>query len=168
MKVLVAYLSWTGNTKKVAKAICQEAGPDALLKETGEVADLSGYDIIFFGFPIRSFGKPPDEAVKFFKGYCQGRNVALFITHGAPEDSPFIPEWLIACRQVLTGGNIIDIFHCQGEIAQPELDKILRNPDPVWQERGRNLAMAKGQPDAGRLKKARIFAARICADMMSN
>jgi flavodoxin len=160
-KILVTYISWTGNTRKVAEAVFGAISGDKELKELGSVSGLSGYDLIFVGFPVHGLGNPPDEAVDFLTKYCPGKAIALFVTHGAPEDSPFIPEWLENCRLSCAGAKVVGIFHCQGQIVQSELDKILQNPDPVWQERAGNLALSKGQPDASRLQRARDFAIEI-------
>ena len=45
MKTLVAYLSQTGNTKKVAEAIYSQIPEEKEMKELGELTDLEGYDL---------------------------------------------------------------------------------------------------------------------------
>ncbi len=58
MKILIAYLSQTGNTEKIAKAIYEEASPahEVETKKLEEVSaeNLSGYDLIFIGSPIHA------------------------------------------------------------------------------------------------------------------
>ena len=59
MKILVAYLSKTGNTKKVAEAIFDEITDEKELKKIEDVDSLDGYDYSFLGFPIQRMG--PDK-----------------------------------------------------------------------------------------------------------
>jgi len=49
MKVLVAYVSRTGNTKKVAEAIFQGMQEEKEIKELQNVGNLEGYDLTFIG-----------------------------------------------------------------------------------------------------------------------
>ena len=91
MKVLVAYKSSTGNTKKVAEAIYSEITGEKELKRIEDVQDIGIYDLSFLGFPTHQFG--PDKKTKeFLEKQCTGgRKVALFVTHCAPEDAPESP-----------------------------------------------------------------------------
>jgi flavodoxin len=61
MKVLVAYMSRTGNTKKVAEAIYDAISQPKEIKRVEDVTSLEGYDLSFLGFPIHGFG--PDKKV---------------------------------------------------------------------------------------------------------
>ena len=83
MKVLVAYMSRTGNTKKVAEAIYGAIPQPKEIKRVEDVTSLEGYDLAFLGFPMHSFG--PDKPVKtFLETHVKDRAIALFITHMAP------------------------------------------------------------------------------------
>lgn len=162
MKVLVTYISLTGNTRKVAEAIFQEIRAEKDMKEFGEVKDLDGYDLIFVGFPIHGFGQPAEEAQNFLKKYCQGKRIALFATHSAPKDSPFVPEWLENCKAAAEGTQLIGLFDCQGQISLEQVDVLLQSPDPKALEIVRNVVHASiGKPDAGQLDRARAFAKEI-------
>lgn len=85
MRLLVGYMSQTGNTKKVAEAIFDEIQGEKEIKRLKEIKDMEGYDLAFLGFPMRAFG-PDKKAKKFLETQCQGKKIALFITHAAPED----------------------------------------------------------------------------------
>ena len=52
MKVLVAYMSKTGNTRKVAEAIYDEITDDKEIKTIDQVDTIVPYDVAFLGFPI--------------------------------------------------------------------------------------------------------------------
>ena len=58
MNVLVTYYSQSGNTEKIAKAICEEAARthNAELKKLENISpdDVAGYDFIFIGSPLHS------------------------------------------------------------------------------------------------------------------
>jgi len=69
MKVLVTYLSQTGNTKKVADAIFGEIKGDKEMKTLETTSDLNGYDLAFVGFPVWSSG-PAEPAKKFLEAHA--------------------------------------------------------------------------------------------------
>ena len=113
MKVLVAYMSKTGNTKKVAEAIFEEIGDEKEIKTVDGVDSVEGYDLAFLGFPIHNLG-PDKKTVKFLEKHCvNGRTVALFITHASPEGHEDLPPMLDKFRQAASGTNIVDMFDCQ-------------------------------------------------------
>ncbi|HOD70354.1 MAG TPA: flavodoxin family protein, partial [Deltaproteobacteria bacterium] len=59
MKILVAYYTKTGNTKKVAEAIYEALDKnDKTLKPMKEIEDVQGYDLIFCGFPVHAHSVP--------------------------------------------------------------------------------------------------------------
>lgn len=161
MKTLVTYVSQTGNTRKVAEAIYGEL-EGAELKELSEVQTLAGYDLLFLGFPINAFGPNP-TAKEFLEGNAAGARLALFVTHGAPEDEEGVAGWLDSCREAASGAEMLGIFHCQGEVAQVVIDFLLKSDNPEMRAFGEKGPSTKGQPDESRLEKARAFAREIIA-----
>jgi flavodoxin len=156
MKILVAYLSKTGNTKRVAEAIFEEVTDEKEIKPIDRIDSIEGYDIAFLGFPIHNMG-PDKKEEELLKRHCiDGRNVALFITHMAPEDSQDLPPWLDKFRQAASGANILGIFDCQGQIAKPIKLFMLIAPDAKMRSWARQDS-SKGQPDKIRLDRARAF-----------
>jgi flavodoxin len=157
MKVLVAYMSSTGNTKKVAEAIYCEITGEKEIKPIKEVKDIGAYDLSFLGFPTHREG--PDKKTKeILAKYCtNGRKVALFVTHSAPEDAPMVPEWMAKFKQAAAGANLVGTFDCQGEMAKSVLF-ILKIPPNKKFRTGAKMDNSKGQPDEARLVKARAFA----------
>jgi flavodoxin len=160
MKLLVTYMSQTGNTKKVAEAIFQEIKGQKEIKPMEEVNSLAGYDLAFVGFPIQAAG-PAGDAKSFLEQHATGKDIALFITHGAPEGKPELKEWLDGCKAAVAGANLLGVFNCRGEMSQALADFMLNSGDPRMVERGKRRSETLGQPDAARLKKARSFARRI-------
>jgi flavodoxin len=157
MKVLVAYMSQTGNTKKVAEAIYSAIPQPKEIKQVEDVTSLEGYDLAFLGFPVHSFG--PDEPAKtFLETHVKDRAIALFITHMAPEHNPALQGIIQKFRDAAVGANIVGVFDCQGQVCQEVKTFMLtQHPNP----RVRAAAQAdssQGQPDAARLERARTFA----------
>ena len=160
MTVLVAYMSKTGNTKKVAQAIFEEISDEKEIRPIDKVDSIDGYDIAFLGFPIHAMG-PDKKTVDLLEKHCvSGRNVALFITHMAPENAQELPTWLDKFRQAAKGANIVDMFDCQGQVAKPVKLFMLVAPDAKLRSWARQ-DNSKGQPDKARLDRARVFSKNV-------
>lgn len=156
MKALVAYMSKTGNTKKVAEAIFGEISWEKEIKRIDDVESIEGYDVSFLGFPIHQMG-PDKKEQELLKKHCvNGRNVALFITHMAPEDAPDLASWLDRFRQAASGANIVGVFDCQGQAAKSVKLFMSIAPDAKLRSWARQ-DNSKGQPDGARLDRARAF-----------
>jgi flavodoxin len=160
MRVLVTYMSQTDNTKKVAEAIFREIEGNKEIKPLAEVTSLEGYDLAFIGFPIQGYG-PAADAKSFLGQHSKKKDIALFITHASPEDSPELKEWLGNCRAAACAANLLGVFDCQGELSQAVADFMLNSGDPALVAWGKRRSETVGQPDAARLKKARNFAREI-------
>jgi len=162
MKTLVAYMSQTGNTRKVAEAIFGEISGEKEMKEIGEVDTLEGYDLAFIGFPIHGFG-PAADAKTFMEKNVAGKNIALFVTHAMIEGDAELQKWLDTCKKAAPGAEILGMFDCQGELAQNVMDFLSKSDDPKMRAFGKRGAETKGQPDESRLNNARTFANEIIA-----
>jgi flavodoxin len=152
VKVLVAYMSRTGNTKKVAEAIYDAIPQPKEIKRVEDVESLEGYDLSFLGFPMHNFG-PDKQAKAFLETHVKDRVIALFVTHMAPEDAPSLQGWLQKYRDAAVGANIIGVFDCQGQ-ASGLIRIIMLIPLAFM----RAADTSQGQPDAARLERARAFA----------
>ncbi|MBN2379939.1 flavodoxin [candidate division WOR-3 bacterium] len=159
MKVLVAYLSRTGNTRKVAEAIAGEIEVDKDVKKFNEIESLDAYNLAFIGFPIERFG-PAKEAVQFLAMKAIGKKVALFITHAAPEELPHLATWMEKCRQAAMEAELLGVFNCRGDLARQVRESMLKSEDPqlrAWGEASKPM----GSPDEARLERARAFAKEV-------
>jgi flavodoxin I len=171
MRVLVTYASQTGNTEKVAGAICEEAAKDhgAEMKKledvsTGDVADC---DVLFLGAPIHAGGLA-EPAKTFLEGIQpgSGQKIAGFVTHSAPtypdqELDKFSEPIQAACKK--NDVQYKGCFACQGFLSEAlhEMIKTSQNlTDEQWAE---SLAQMTGHPDADDLEKARAFAREVLA-----
>jgi len=159
VNVLVAYMSRTGNTKKVAEAIYGAIPQPKEIRRVEEVTSLEGYDLTFLGFPMRLTG-PDKQAKAFLETHVKDRAIALFITHMAPESHPRLQERFQKFRDAAVGANIVGIFDCQGQ-ASRRIKIIMRfSPNPRLRAAAREDS-SQGQPDATRLERARTFANEI-------
>ncbi|MBK5092334.1 MAG: flavodoxin [Actinobacteria bacterium] len=157
MKTLVAYLSQTGNTKKVAEAIYSQIPEEKEMKELGELEDLEGYDLCFIGFPVHA-GNPAVVAKEFLEKNGAGKKVVLFVTHATPEGEEDLPACMDICRAAAASAELVGFFNCQGELDQKIAELLLKSDSPRHQEFGRRAPETKGQPDETRLEKAKAFA----------
>lgn len=160
MKVLVAYMSQSGNTKKVAEAMFDVIQGEKEIKEFSEIESVDGYDLLFVGFPIQAFG-PAQNAKQFMENNISGKKVALFTTHASPEDSDDLPPWLEACKVAAAKAEIVGFFNCQGELAPDIMEMLKSSDDPKMKSFGEQGPSTKGQPDASRLERAREFAKKM-------
>jgi flavodoxin len=150
-------MSQTGNTQRVAEAIFGEIPDEKEIKKLEDVESLDKYDLAFIGFPLHAFG-PAEPAKKFLETHSAGRRIALFITHAAPEESEEVKAWLETSCEAASKADIVSMFDCQGELAQPVIDMLLSSDDPNMRAFGELGPATKGQPDETRLERARAFA----------
>ena len=154
--ILVTYQSQTGNTKKVAQAIYEAIPEPKEIKPIQEAQSLEEYDLIFLGFPIHGSGPNP-KAKSYLEINTKDKQIALFITHAAPEDAPEMPASVQKFCDAAGEADIIDVFHCQGRLSSIVKTVMRFAPDPKIREWART-DNSKGQPDASRLEKAARFA----------
>ncbi len=156
MKVLVAYMSMTGNTKKVAEAIHGEIEGDKEIKRIQDVQDIGAYDISFLGFPVHGYG-PDKKTRQLLTKHCtKGRKVALFVTHAAPETDPENMEVMEKFKKEAAAADLVGFFDCQGQLSAGTKFIMHFMSKKVREDAKRDRS--KGQPDENRLAKARTFA----------
>ena len=153
MKVLVTYLSRTGNTKKVAEAIFEEIQTAKDIKALNQTNGFDGYDMIFVGFPIELYG-PPKEVSVFLEQHSAGENVALFITHAAKEDAKELPEWLAKCKTAVAHANLVGTFNCQGELGEQIANYMLKSPDQKLVSWAKERSSTSGATGFNRTEKS--------------
>ena len=105
-KVLVVYVTTTGNTEKMANIIADAAkgvGADVTLKTVGEtkVDELAGYDVVAFGSPAMGAEVLEEaEMEPFFseaEGKISGKKVAVFGSYDWG-DGEWLRTWEDRCK----------------------------------------------------------------------
>ena len=157
MKTAVVYHTASGNTQKVAAAIAAALEPAVTAVPLSDAPPLDDCDLVFFGMPIEQFGAPK-PARAFLEQRCAGHRVALFVTHAAPEDAPELSPWLDNCRQAAAGTELVGLFNCQGQLAEPVRQAMLASGMPELVGFAEMANVAAGQPDESRLAAAAEFA----------
>ena len=118
LKTMTVYFSFSGNTEAVAKSIATSAKSDIFALEavnpypqkqkprekrvkkefTGKlpalksIPDLSGYDVVFVGYPIWYSKLPPVVTAFLKKAKLDGKKVAFFCTSGSSPISVTLDE----------------------------------------------------------------------------
>jgi flavodoxin len=169
MKVLVTYYSQSGNTEKIARAICEEAAKagDADLKKLEELTPdmVAEYDCIFIGSPLHagSLAAPVKECLGVLKS-TSGQQMAGFITHMAPaypeqEMDAFAEPMKSACKE--KGITYRGCFDCQGFLAESMhgvVKKKLGLDDENWAGMVKQMT---GRPNQEDVENARAFVRRL-------
>ncbi len=169
MKVLVTYFSQSGNTEKIAKAICEEAAQanKAELKKLEDISpgDVAGYDFIFIGSPLHSGSLA--ATVKKCLGLIQassGQKMAGFITHFAPAYPEqamdgFTEPIKTACKE--KGIEYKGCFDCQGALTESLHEMVQKKQnltDEQWADMVKQMTGRPNEEDEG---KAKAFAKAV-------
>ena len=125
-KILIAYYSYSGNTKQVAEAIQKEIGGDlfeiktegrypreyqAMVNQakreindgyrpklTTAVSDMAQYDVVFIGSP-NWWGTITPQVSSFLESYdLSGKTIVPFITHGGGGQQNTIADLTAQCK----------------------------------------------------------------------
>lgn len=154
-KILVTYISWTGNTKKVADAIFEALEGDKTIKVPDDVQALDAYELIFIGFPVHSHSVP-FKIEELIKRVPSGKKIAFFSTHGSLTGSRLSREALEHATILASGSKILGTFSCRGKVSLQALEVLGKSPEHLaWVEMA---ASAQTHPDENDLEDARSFA----------
>lgn len=162
-RILVTYQSQTGNTKKVAEAIFNALPEPKELKPIKEAQSLEDYELVFLGFPVHGEGPNP-KARAYMENITKGKQVAIFITHAAPENAPEVPAIIQKFRDAASEAEVLDVFNCQGQLSRVIKTVMRLMPNPQIRNWA-NMDTSQGQPNASRLEKASVFAQNVLASL---
>jgi flavodoxin len=164
-KILVTYISWTGNTKKVADAIFETLEGDKTIYPLDEVQNLDEYELIFIGFPVHSHSVP-FKTEELIKKIPPGKKIALFSTHGSLAGSRLSREALEHASILASNSKILGTFTCRGKVSLKALEVLSKSPEHrAWVEMA---ASAQTHPDENDLEDARSFAKWIMTLNLQN
>lgn len=155
LKILVTYLSQTGNTKKVAETIYENLEGNKTIMPVDEVKEIEDYSLIFVGFPVHSHSVP-FKIERLLKKIPQGKKIALFSTHGSLPGGHLAREALEHAAVITSKAKILGTFSCRGKVSLAALEVLSKSPEHrAWAEMA---ASARTHPDEGDLEDARSFA----------
>ena len=169
MKVLVLYFSQTGNTKKIASAISDEASRanDVVLKKLDDVnpVSLSEYGRLFIGSPIQA-GNIANEIKQFLSKLPRLPEMKLagFITHAAPAYPQQTIEQMTQPFVEICEEKEMEYkgcFSCQGYLADfmhEAVQEMQKVDDEKWKEKVKQMS---GHPNAEDEANARVFAKSV-------
>jgi len=154
-KILVTYLSLTGNTRKIAEAIHETLLEPKALLPIAEVQNIREFDLIFVGFPVHSHSVPM-KIEKFLKSLPPGKKIALFSTHGSHTGSRLSREAIEHAVVVASQAKVISTFSCRGRVSPQALEVLSRSPEhEAWTEMA---ASAGTHPNEHDTADAKAFA----------
>jgi flavodoxin len=157
-KILVTYLSQTGNTKKIAEAIFESLEGDKTIKPVDEVQEIEGYSLIFIGFPVHSHSVP-FKIEGFLRNIPEGKKIALFSTHGSLPGGHLATEALEHAAVVASKVKVMGTFTCRGKVTMAALEVLSKSPEhKAWAEMAPS---SQTHPDEADLEDARSFAKQI-------
>ena len=124
MKVLIAYSSRTGNTKKIAEALYEAAPEGTVLVNVDDHPNPNDFDVIFVGYWVdRGL---PDVKTQIFLRTLAKKKIILFQTLGANPTSEHAYTVFANAGTYLSEGNqVVGVFATQGAI-DPALIEMMK------------------------------------------
>ncbi len=156
MKTLTAYLSETGNTKKLAEEIFNTLNGEKELCEISKVNSVKGYDIVFVGFPINGF-EPVEGARNFLAQLPQKQNIVLFATHAVATDSTIGIKQVKNFEKYTEHLNVLGQFTCMGELSEAMAEVLLKSDNPEYQYFGKLRPETIGHPNQDEIDALKKF-----------
>ncbi|WP_371377214.1 flavodoxin family protein [Sporomusa aerivorans] len=164
MKCIVLYSSKTGNTEKVAAAVCNALPAGTPCVPVADApADLSAYDCVFVGFWVDR--GTADAAAKQLLERLEHPKIALFATLGADPSSPHAADSLKSAAALRPADEPpVNTFICQGKVDPQLIEEMKKmfaagHPHAVTPERAALHQRASSHPDEADLAAAGAFTA---------
>lgn len=156
MKVLVAYSSMSGCTKKVAEALYNGLeGVEKTLADIKDKPDASGYDVVAVGYWVDK-GGPNAQAAEFIKT-LKGKRVFVFATLAYYIDSEhgFQSVWKGVKAAEEAGAEVIGHFGANGHLSDAIIERFKKmaaqgsdDHHAFTPEKGIRYAVMKDHPTA--------------------
>ncbi len=163
MKILLAYSSKTGNTKKVCDAVYNE------IKDSHEVDYLSvkevkshdGYDLVLVGYWVDK-GTANREARKLITA-IRDTKVGLIGTLGADPESFHGKKVIVNVGELVDGSNTYHgTFLCRGKVAEKLIKRLKFAPVPKHiREQMYEASINSREPNEEDLNNARAYINKI-------
>ena len=77
---------------------------------------------------------PGPETKKWLADHVNGSRIVLVITHGSPDEAPPLQEWLQKCHGAAVGAEIVELFHCKGDMSEQLIAGMKQSGNPQFEE----------------------------------
>jgi len=143
MKALIVYSSKTGNTKKLAEALYDAVQFEKELLSISDNPDPTEYGFVAVGFWLKE--GQPDPVTQDFLPKIGKKEVLLFTTHSAANNSDHAKNALKKAKELASPARICAVFSCLGQASEEILEQAgQEDPQPSWLA---DAPAAKGHPD---------------------
>ena len=171
MKILIAYLSQSGNTEKIAKSIfegCQGQDVDIKLIKDVNPSTLNEYDLVFLGSGIYASRVNKSLADLIKSATVLPSKFAFFCSHASLDS--YQDGFKVVKRNFKdTDVKIVGSWDCMGEsIGIPEATRqamLERLPPEQRKQAEEHQKRLKGRPNEEDLLKAKNFAQSILQNL---
>lgn len=161
MKILVAYYSNSGNTRKIAEAIFDSINCDKDLLDIKNINNIESYDLVFLGSPVLEFGVPKKICGFLEKNEAKIKKMAYFITHAMPTESKELLNILEQFKLLIDNKKMAGLFHCIGELDEKVSANMEKSDNPFLQNFGKMRFGTIGHPNKQDISNAIQFAKSI-------
>lgn len=162
MNKVVVYSSLTGNTKKVANAICETLKCDMYDYKDISLDELNKFNFVAIGFYIDK--GEINDGFREFASKISNKKVGIFITMGGDTQSQYAKDTILKFKERFADQNndVLVTFCCQGAI-DPRLIEKMREMAKMFPDDARHMitpekearwARASVHPDKDDLKDA--------------
>jgi flavodoxin len=161
----IVYLSETGNTEMMARALAGEIPGSLLIPLTEEsLTGIPGTGHLFIGMPVHGDDLPDGVKAFLSPGKINGRTVSFFYTHTGPMDDPSMLKFEANLRGWIDRLGLTcagPFWHCRGENRRPDVVEWLKINMP---DRYENTKTALGLPAEADRAEIRVWARKILED----
>lgn len=156
MKTAIVYLSRTGNTELLAKAVREEAGDTCVYFGAPDAQALQA-DLIFAGFWTDK--GTCGEELRALLEMLHGKTVAVFGTAGFGGSSEYFARLLSGVEKFIAGDNrVAEGFMCQGKMPLAVRERYVKMGNAQGVE---NFDKAASHPNAEDLAAVRSWAGSV-------
>lgn len=179
MEILITYFSQTGNTKKIADAIFEEAvslGNQVSLKTVADIIPdtFNEYDLIFLGSACHD-ADLAEPVILLLEGIANSPSFQLagYATHattmpeGGKRNQELYEQWAGRCEETFErvslqkGFDLLGYFHCQG-VPSPPIEEFIHNEIlPGKDEWDEYITEVRQHPNEEDIKQAKLFASEV-------
>jgi flavodoxin I len=132
VKSLAIYSSQSGDTKKLADAVCESLKGEGEIYPIADAPELINYDSFAVGFWLKAV-KPDPETLEYLPKIGNNKKVFLFAAHGTTPGSDHAQAAMIYAIELIPAAEIVGRYNCRGEVNPKIIERIYAKPElPAW------------------------------------